>query len=119
MQYMISFELRHEKTNNLHLRKQRRRSASRYSKADQSLCFCYIDLLSKSEISSLKPSCVAIQPGLCRMRSETRTLVFSQCGSFKVVGFFKMDGVPVVTFFSTAYLSLKQILKYAIVIITG
>ena len=48
--------------------------------ADQRLCFRYIDsmipLLSKSEISSLLPSSVAVQPGLCRTRSETRTLVF-------------------------------------------
>ena len=49
--------------------------------ADQRLCFRYIDrtipLLSKSEISSLLPSPVAVQPGLCRTRSETRMLVFS------------------------------------------
>ena len=49
--------------------------------ADQRLCFRYIDsripLLSVSEISSLKPSSVAIQPGLCQTWSETRTLVFS------------------------------------------
>ena len=49
--------------------------------ADQRLCFRYIDstipLLSKSEISSLKPSSVAVQPGLCRTRSKTRMLVFS------------------------------------------
>ena len=48
--------------------------------ADQRLCFGYIDstipLLSKSEISSLKPSSVAVQPGLCGTRSETRMLVF-------------------------------------------
>ena len=36
-----------------------------------------IPLVSKSEISSLWPSSVAIQPGLCRTRSETRMLVFS------------------------------------------
>ena len=45
--------------------------------ADQRLCFRYIDstipLLSKSEISSLYPSSVAVQPGLCRTWSETRT----------------------------------------------
>ena len=39
-------------------------------KADQRLCFYYIDstipLLSKSEISSLNPSFVVVQPGLCR-----------------------------------------------------
>ena len=43
--------------------------------ADQRLCFRYIDsaipLLSESEISSLYPSSVAAQPGLCRTRSET------------------------------------------------
>ena len=43
--------------------------------ADQRLSFRYIDstipLLSKSEISSLLPSCVAVQPGLCGTWSET------------------------------------------------
>ena len=38
--------------------------------ADRRLCFYYIDstipLLSKSEISSLNPSFVVVQPGLCR-----------------------------------------------------
>ena len=54
--------------------------------ADQRLCFRYIasmiPLLSKSEISSLQPSSVAVQPGLCRTRSEDRTLVFSRRGSY-------------------------------------
>ena len=58
-----------------------------YLEADQRLCFRYLDsmipLLSKSEISSLWPSSVAVQPGLCRTRSETRMLVFSGRGSFK------------------------------------
>ena len=57
-------------------------------KADQRLCFRNIDsaipLLSKSEISSLWPSSVAVQPGLCQTRSETRTLIFSGQGSFGV-----------------------------------
>ena len=43
--------------------------------ADQRLCFRYVDstipLLSKSEISSLRLSSVAVQPGLRRTRSET------------------------------------------------
>ena len=43
--------------------------------ADQRLCFRYKDstipLLPKSEISSLYPSSVAVQPGLCRIWSET------------------------------------------------
>ena len=54
--------------------------------ADQRLYFRYIDstipLLSKSEISRLYPSSVAVQPGLCWTRSETRMLVFSRCRSF-------------------------------------
>ena len=44
-------------------------------KADQRLCFRYTDstipLLSKSEISSLWSSSVAVQPGLCGTWSET------------------------------------------------
>ena len=44
-------------------------------KADQRLCFCYIDstipLLPKSEISSLYPFSVTVQPGLCGTWSET------------------------------------------------
>ena len=43
--------------------------------ADQRLCFRYTDsifpLLPKSEISSLYPSSVAVQPGLCWTWSET------------------------------------------------
>ena len=43
--------------------------------ADQRLCFRYtastIHLLPKSEISSLKPSFVVVQSGLCRTWSET------------------------------------------------
>ena len=43
--------------------------------ADQRLCFRYIDstipLLSKSEISSLYTSSVAVQPGLCQTWSQT------------------------------------------------
>ena len=43
--------------------------------ADQRLCSRYIDrtipLLSKSEMSNLLPSSVAVQPGWCRTWSET------------------------------------------------
>ena len=43
--------------------------------ADQRLCFSYtvstIPLLPKYEITSLYPSSVAVQPGLCRTWSET------------------------------------------------
>ena len=54
--------------------------------ADQRLCFRYmgssIPLLPKSEISSLKPSSMDVQPGSCRIWSETPKTVFSQRGSF-------------------------------------
>ena len=52
-------------------------------KADQRLCFPYTDrdstisLLPKYEITSLYPSSVAVQPGLCRTWSETREDRFS------------------------------------------
>ena len=53
--------------------------------ADQRLCFRYTDskisLLPKYNISSLQPSSVAVQPGLCGTWSETRRPVFSQRGS--------------------------------------
>ena len=46
-----------------------------YREADQRLCFRYMDsaipVLPKDEISSLLPSSVAVQPGLCRTWSET------------------------------------------------
>ena len=53
-----------------------------YRQADQRLCFRHTDsaipLLSKSEISSLWPSSVTIQPGLCRTWSKFRRPVFSE-----------------------------------------
>ena len=40
--------------------------------ADQHLCFHYIDsTMPKSEISSLNPSSVAVQPSLCKAWLET------------------------------------------------
>ena len=46
-----------------------------YRKADQCLCFHYIDstipLLTIYKISNLWPSCVALEPGLCGTWSET------------------------------------------------
>ena len=43
-------------------------------KADQRLCFHYMDstipLLPKYEISSLQPSSVVVQPGLCQTCSD-------------------------------------------------
>ena len=51
------------------------KTKTQISEADQRLCFRYTDsaipLLSKSEISSLSPSCVAVQPGLFATWSET------------------------------------------------
>ena len=56
--------------------------------ADQRLCFRNTDstipLLAKSKISSLSPSSVAIQLGLCGTRSKSRRPVFSQRGSYSV-----------------------------------
>ena len=53
----MTYEPRREKTGFLHMRKQRRRSASRYREADQRLCFRYTDStippLPKYKISSL------------------------------------------------------------------
>ena len=68
---LSTLEPRCEKTGFLQMRKQR----CRYREADQRLCFRYSDsrisLLPKSEISSLQPSSVAVQPGLCGTWSDT------------------------------------------------
>ena len=70
--WWLQFEPLHEKTNVLHMRKQRQKIGF---EADQRLCFRYIDstipLLSKSKISSLLPSSVVVQPSLCGTWSET------------------------------------------------
>ena len=54
--------------------------------ADQPLCFRYADstipLFSKSKISSLWPSSVLVQLGLCQTCSETTSLVFPRGVSF-------------------------------------
>ena len=53
---------------------------------DHRVCFCYTDNtippLPKYEISSLWPSFVTVQPGLCGTRSKTPKPVFSQRGSY-------------------------------------
>ena len=58
--------------------------------ADQRLCFRYIDstipILSKSEISNLYPSSVAVQPGLCRTWSETRLFFFHDAAQIIELG---------------------------------
>ena len=57
--------------------------------ADQRLCFRYTDStipqLPICEISSLQPSSVAVQLGLCRTWSETQRPVFSERGSFVII----------------------------------
>ena len=59
----------------LHMRKQSADQLRGNREADQRLCFRYLDssipFLSKSEISSLWPSSVGLQPCLCRTWSET------------------------------------------------
>ena len=78
---LLTLELRHEKTWFLHMRKKVADQLRSNCTADQRLCFRYIDstipLLSKSEISSLLPSFVAVQPRLSRNWSETREDRFS------------------------------------------
>ena len=73
--YQRLFEPRREKTSFLHMRKQRCRCGNR--KADQHLCFRYIDstipLLPKYRLYSL----VCVRPG-----RKPRRPVFSQRGSF-------------------------------------
>ena len=63
--------------------------------SNQSLCFLYTDstipLLSKSKISSLLPSSVTVQPGLCQTWSEPKLLVFSRTGSYD---FFNENNAP-------------------------
>ena len=66
----IIIEPPHGKTKYLYRRKERRRDQLRSNcEADQRLCFRYkdstISLLSKSKISSLWPSFVNVQAGLC------------------------------------------------------
>ena len=63
--------------------------------ADQRLCVRYTDitipLLSESKISSLLPSSVTVQPGLCRTWSKPKLLVFSRTGSFHLFGKTNME----------------------------
>ena len=59
--------------------------------ADQRLCVRYTDstipLLSRSKISTLLPSFVTVQPGLCPTCSEPKLFVFSYTGSNVLVIF--------------------------------
>ena len=64
------------------MRKQRRRSAARFA------TYLTIDLLPKSEILSLKPSAVVVQPSLCRTWSETED-GFSRIGARMVLGTYR------------------------------
>ena len=64
--------------------------------ADQRLCFRYSDrkknpLLSDSKISSLLPSSVTVQAGLCWTWSDPKLLVFSHTGSYGFLHFTVLD----------------------------
>ena len=63
--------------------------------ADQRLCFRYTDsaipLLPKSEISSVQPSSVVVQPVCVGPGQKPRRLVFSQRGSY-VTGLLFCEG---------------------------
>ena len=71
----ISFEPRREKTGICICQNKDANQLRGSREADQGLCFRYMDstipLLPKSEISSVQPSSVVVQPGLCRTWSET------------------------------------------------
>ena len=83
----------HGKTNNLHRRNKGADQLPSNCEADQHLCFRNTDstipLLSKSKISSLYPSSVTVQPGMCWTWSEPKLLVFSCTGS--VISLRKLD----------------------------
>ena len=72
---LFLFGPRYEKAGFLHMREQDADQLRGNREADRRLCFSYTDsaisLLPKYEISSLRPSSVAVQPGLCQTWSET------------------------------------------------
>ena len=59
--------------------------------ADQHLCFRFkcstVPVLPKSEISSLYPSSVAVQPCFCQTWLETRRQIFSRQGSYYFIDY--------------------------------
>ena len=77
--YALAFEPRHEKTFCIYENKDANQLHGN-READQHLCFRYLDstipLLPKSEISSLWPSSLAVQPDLSRTRSEIQKTGF-------------------------------------------
>ena len=64
--------------------------------ADQRLCFRYTDstipLLSKSEISILRPSSVVVQPDLCGTWSETPKTGFLRMRVISSSAFLELQG---------------------------
>ena len=78
--------------------------------ADQRLCFRYTDntipLLSKSEISILKPSSVAVQPGLCLAWSKTPKTCFLT--TRLILFFLQLIIQPVLNYKKTATGNLVQ-----------
>ena len=86
--------MRKQPTNNLHIRNQRRRSASQISfavttKLISAFIFrftdCTIPLLSKCKISSFSPASVLVQLSLCQTCSEITLFVFSWGGLYNKV----------------------------------
>ena len=77
---LVLFEPRHEKTGFLQMRNKHADQLRGNREADQHLCFrntaSTIPPLPKSEISSLLPFSVVVQPGLCRTLSETPKIGF-------------------------------------------
>ena len=94
----VDWGVKHEKNMSLRMRKpticiSENKGADQLRsncEADQCLCFhytdCTIPLLSKFKISSLLPSSMTVQPGLCRTWSEPKLFVFSQTGSYSISG---------------------------------
>ena len=81
----LTYEPLHGKTNNLHRRKQRRRSASQYFAVTAKLISAFVFATRTVQfLYFLNPklSSVTVQTGLCQTWSEPKLLVFSRTGSY-------------------------------------
>ena len=97
----VLHEPRHEKTCFLHCENKGADQLRSNCAADQHLCFRYIDntipLLPISEISSLWPSSVIVQPAWCQTWSKTLRQVLSSPGSYVIVFVLSCGGSNVTT----------------------
>ena len=89
MSRFVTIEPPREKTNVLHICENKDADQLLCNReADLLLCFHYLDstipLLPWYKTSSLEPSSVAVQPGLCQTWSESTLLVFSRCSSISL-----------------------------------